>query len=155
MTLQEASTTVDEPRGAVRRTAAAAWDATVTWGQELLGAPAVAGRALSPARASRVKYDEDVLHITLQYPGCDDERMLGILRTRVSWFGRGTSIHKIFSPSLRTVHAAGRRLESTGKIKTKVEPSDDRQVLRFYPNNPVWADVAPKDLSLQELTRVD
>jgi hypothetical protein len=138
MTLQEASTTVDVPRGTFRRTAAAAWDATVTWGQELLGAP-----ALSPAGTVSVKYDDDVLHITLQYPGCDAERMLGILRARVSWFGRGTSIHKIFSPSLRTVQAAARRLESAGKIKTKLDPSEDRQVLRFYPNNPVWADPTP------------
>ena len=88
-----------------------------------------------------MKYDEDVLHIIKQYPGCDDAGVLGVLRARVPWFGHGTLFHKIFRPSLGTVHAAGRRLESAGKIKTKV--SEDRRVLRFYPNNPPWTNLAP------------
>ena len=152
MTLQEASPTVDVPSGMLRRTAAAAWGATLTCGQELLlslqqispSAPAIAGRALSPVPTAEVKYDGDVLHIIKQYPGCDDERVLRILRTRVPWFGRGTLIGKIFRPSLGTVHAAGRRLEGTGEIKTRVDRSAGRQELRFYPNNPVWADLGLK-----------
>ncbi|HLH98506.1 MAG TPA: hypothetical protein VKW08_25640 [Xanthobacteraceae bacterium] len=100
-----------------------------------------AGRALSPApdRICQVKYDGDILHIVEQYPGCDDAHVLAFLCARVTWFGRGTLIHKVFSPSLRTVHAAGRRLEIAGKIKTKVEHSEHRRLLRFYPNTPVWA----------------
>src|SRR5262249_40943425 len=133
-----------------RRTAVAAWSTALKCGQELLltfqqillGAPAITGRALSPTRTAEVKYDGDVLHIIKQYPGCDDERVLGFLRARVPWFGRGPWIDKVFRPSLSTVHAAGHRLGSTGKIKTKVEQSEDRQVLRFYPNNPPWADLA-------------
>jgi hypothetical protein len=122
MTLQQASTTVDVPGGVFGRS------------------PAITSRVLSPVRTAQAKYDGDVLHITMQYPGCDDGRVLGILRARVVWFGRGTLLDRIFAPSLRTVHAAGRRLESAGKIKSKVDQSEDRQVLRFYPNNPVWAD---------------
>jgi hypothetical protein len=49
-------------------------------------------------------------------------------------------IDKVFRPSLGTVHAAGRRLEIAGEIKTKAEPSQDRRALRFYPNNPLWPD---------------
>src|SRR5262249_55930134 len=84
-----------------------------------LGAPANNGRALSPAsdRKARVTYDGDVLHIIKQYPGSSDARVLAFLRARVHWFGRGTLIHNIFRPSLRTVHAAGRRLEIAGEIK--------------------------------------
>ena len=153
MTLQEVSTTVDVPRGAFRRTPAAAWGATLARGQELLlslqqilpGTPATAGRTLSPVRTAKVKYDGDVLHIIKQYPGCDDARVLGVIRARVPWFGRGTFIGKIFRPSLSSVHAAGHRLEGTGKIKTRVDQSADRQVLRFYPNNPVWANLGLKN----------
>jgi hypothetical protein len=46
----------------------------------------------------------------------------------------------VFRPSLTTVHAAGRRLEVAGEIKIKVERSQQREVLRFYPNNPLWPD---------------
>src|SRR5579871_3206630 len=65
--------------------------------------------ALSPVPDSRrqTRYDGDILHIVEQYPGCDDARILAFLCARVVWFGRGTLIHKFFSPSLRTVHAAG------------------------------------------------
>jgi hypothetical protein len=121
------------------------------WAHELLmsfqqiavGAPADPGRALSPApdRKAQVKYDGDILHIIKQYPGCNDARVLAFLRARVHWFGRGTLIHKVFRPSLSTVHAAGRRLEMAGKIKTKVDDSQHHQMLRFYPNTPVWAGV--------------
>jgi len=151
MTLSEASTTVDVSSGASRRTAAAAWGATLARGQELLltlqhislGPPAIAGRALGPGRTAQVKYDGDILHIIKQYPGCDDVGVLGVLRARVPWFGHGTLLHKIFRPSLSTIHAAGRRLESTGEIKTKVDQLGGRQVLRFYPNNPPWINLAP------------
>jgi hypothetical protein len=124
--------------------------ASLRWAQELLmsfqqisvEAPANLGRALSPApdRKARVKYDADVLHIIKQYPGCNDARVLAFLRARVHWFGRGTLIHNVFRPSLSTVHADGRRLEIAGKIKTKVDLSQHRRMLRFYPNNPLWAD---------------
>jgi hypothetical protein len=49
-------------------------------------------------------------------------------------------IDGVFRPSLRTVHAAGRRLEIAGEIKIKAEPSQQREALRFYPNNPLWPD---------------
>ena len=109
--------------------------------QVRVGALANAGRALSPApdRKGQVKYDGDILHIIKQYPGCDDAQVLAFLRTRVHWFGRGTLIHRIFRPSLRTVHAAGRRLETAGKVRIKADPSQRPQSLRFYPNNPFWA----------------
>ena len=129
MTLREVSTTVDASRDAPRRAVAAVWGAALKCGQELLltlqqisrGTPAIAGRARSPVRTTQVKYDGDVLHIIKQYPGCDDERVLEFLRARVLWFGRGTLIDKVFRPSLGTVHAAGRRLEKTGQIKSKVD----------------------------------
>jgi hypothetical protein len=110
--------------------------------QVAVGALANAGRALSPApdRKGQVKYDGDVLHIIEQYPGCNDAHVLAFLRERVHWFGRGTLIHKVFRPSLSTVHAAGRRLEVAGKIKTKVDHSQHHQLLRFHPNTPLWAD---------------
>jgi len=109
--------------------------------QVSVGAPANAGRALSPApdRKALVKYDGDVLHIIKQYPGCNDASVLAFLRARVPWFGRGTLIHKVCRPSLSTVHAAARRLELAGKIKIKVDRSQQRQMLVFYPNNPFWA----------------
>ena len=128
------------------------------WAQELLtsvqqiaaGSPAEAGRAVSgtPERKARVKddatydakYDGDILHIIKQYPGCSDGRVLAFLRARAHWFGRGTLIHKVFRPSLSTVHAAGRRLELAGMIKTKVDHSEHHQALRFYPNNRLWAE---------------
>lgn len=120
------------------------------WAQELLmgvqqvaaGAPVNAGSGLSPApdRKAPVKYDGDILHIIKQYPGCDEARILAFLRARVHWFGRDTLIHKIFCPSLSTVHAAGRRLESAGMIKIKVDRSEHHQALRFFPNNRLWAD---------------
>jgi hypothetical protein len=104
-----------------------------------------ASRVLSPAsdRKGHVKDDGDILHIIEQYPGCDDAQVLAFLCARVAWFGRGTLIHKVFGPSLRTVHAAGRRLEVAGKIKTEVEHSQHRQLLRFYPNTRVWARKPP------------
>ena len=124
--------------------------ASLRWAQELLTSfeqiavwpPAKAGRALSraPDRKPQVKYDGQVLHIVEQYPGCNDACVLAFLRTRVHWFGRDTLVDKIFRPSLATIHAAGRRLEVAGKIKIKVDRSSHRQGLRFYPNNPVWAD---------------
>jgi hypothetical protein len=86
------------------------------------------------------KYDGDIAHIIKQYPGCDDAYVLAFLRTRVHWFGRGTLIDGVLRPSLRTVHAAGRRLEIAGEIKIKAEPSQHRAALRFYPNNPLWPD---------------
>jgi hypothetical protein len=86
------------------------------------------------------KYDGDIAHIIKQYPGCDDAYVLAFLRTRVHWFGRGTLIDGVFRPSLRTVHAAGRRLEIAGEIKIKAEPSQQGEALRFYPNNPLWPD---------------
>lgn len=129
--------------------------ASLRWAQELLAsvqhsaveAPANPGRAISrtPDRQARVtqaraRYDGDILHIIKQYPGCDDAYVLGFLRTRVHWFGRGTLIDGVFAPSLGTVHAAGHRLESAGEIKIKAEPSQQREALRFYPNNPLWPD---------------
>jgi hypothetical protein len=135
MTVQEASTTVDVPSGAFRRTAIAAWGVTWIRGHELL---------LS-VRTAQSKYDGDILHIIKQYPGCDEERVLGILRARVPWLGQGTLLDKIFRPSLGTIRAVGRRLESAGKIKTRVDRSEDRrQLLRFYPNNPPWTNLATK-----------
>jgi hypothetical protein len=123
--------------------------ASLRWAQELLvsvqeisvGAPSSAGRALSPAsdRKVLVKYDGDVLHIIKQYPGCNDASVLAFLRARVHWFGRGTLIHNVCRPSLGTVHAAGRRLELAGKIKIRVDRSQQREMLRFYPNTPFWA----------------
>jgi len=137
MTVQEASTA----GGGVR-----AW----RWVHELLTsvqpivaeAPADAGRALSlvPDRNAQPKYDGDILHIIKQYPGSSDARVLAFLRTRAHWFGRGTLLNKIFRPSLGTIHAAGRRLEAAGMIKTKVDPAEPRRLLRFYPNNRLWAD---------------
>lgn len=105
--------------------------------------PAASGPALSPVsdRKAQANYDADVLHIIKQYPGCNDERVLAFLRARVHWFGRGTVIHRIFGPSLRTVHAAGRRLEIAGEIKTRVD-QPQQQTLRFYPNNRLWADTS-------------
>jgi hypothetical protein len=124
--------------------------ASVRRAQELLAtfqqisveAPANLARAPSPApdRKALVKYDGDILHIIKQYPGCSDSRVLAFLRARVHWFGRGTLINKVFQPSLGTVHAAGRRLEIAGEIKTKVDRSQPPQALRFYPNNPLWPD---------------
>lgn len=110
-------------------------------------APAIFARALSPApnRKALVKYDGDVVHIIKQYPGCSDTQVLAFLCARVHWFGRGTLIDKVFRPALATVHAAGRRLEAAGEIKTKVDPSQDRQGLRFYPNNPLWPDTDAED----------
>jgi hypothetical protein len=137
MTVREASTA----GGGVR---------ALRWAQELLtsfqeiavGTPENAGRAFSPApdRKAQPKYDGDILHIVQQYPGCHDARVLAFLRSRVHWFGRGTLFNKVFRPSLGTVHAAGRRLEIAGMIKTKVDRSEHRQMLRFYPNNRMWAD---------------
>jgi hypothetical protein len=129
--------------------------ASLRWAQELLTsvqhisveAPANPGQAISRApdrqarvKQARAKYDGDILHIIKQYPGCDDAYVLAFLRTRVHWFGRGTLIERVFRPSLTTVHAAGRRLEVAGEIKIKVERSQQREVLRFYPNNPLWPD---------------
>jgi hypothetical protein len=123
--------------------------ASLRWAQELLtgsqqvsvGAPSHAGRALSraPDRKARAKYDGDVLHIIKQYPGCNDASVLAFLRARVHWFGRGTLIHNVCRPSLGTVHAAGRRLELAGNIKIRVDRSQQRDMLRFYPNSPFWA----------------
>jgi hypothetical protein len=114
---------------------------------EAVEAPADLGRAAGRAldreasvKQARVKYDDDILHIIKQYPGGDDAYVLAFLRTRVHWFGRGTLIDKVFRPSLSTVHAAARRLETAGEIKIKAERSQDREALRFYPNNPLWPD---------------
>ena len=109
--------------------------------QVAVGTLANAGRALSPAahRQDQVKYDGDILHIIKQYPGCDDAHVLAFLYARVHWFGRGTLIHKVFRPSLGTVHAAGRRLEAAGKIKTRGDHAQHHEALRFYPNTPLWA----------------
>jgi hypothetical protein len=106
-----------------------------------VGAPANLVRDLVhvPERQAPAKHDGDILHIIKQYPGCDDAQVLAFLRARVHWFGRGTLIHKIFRPSLRTVHAAGRRLEVAGKIRIKADQPQHSQPLRFYPNNPFWA----------------
>ena len=111
--------------------------------QTSVGAPAEYGRVLSlvPNRKAQARYDGDVLHIIKQYPGSGDARVLAFLRTRVHWFGRGTLLNKLFRPSLRTVHAAGRRLEIAGEIKTEVDRSQHRTILRFYPNNRLWADI--------------
>jgi hypothetical protein len=107
--------------------------------QMSVGAPTHLIRDLKRAsdRQAPAKHDGDILHIIKQYPGCDDAQILAFLRARVHWFGRGTLIHKVFRPSLRTVHAAGRRLEIAGKIK--VNQSQHPEMLRFYPNNPFWA----------------
>ncbi len=123
--------------------------ASLRWTQELLiglqqfavAAPSNSDRALSSAsdRTTPVKYDADVLHIIKQYPGCNDASVLAFLRARVDWFGRGTLIHTVCRPSLGTVHKAGRRLERDGKVKIKVDRSQQREVLRFYPNSPFWA----------------
>ena len=133
--------------------------ASLRWAHELLTsvqhgsveASADPGRAISPARdrqagasEARAKYDGDILHIIKQYPGCDDAYVLTFLRTRVHWFGRGTLIDGVFRPSLSTVHAAGRRLETAGEIKIKVERPQQREALRFYPNNPLWPDRGPE-----------
>jgi len=106
-------------------------------------APATAARALSaaPDRKAVVKYEGDVLHIIKQYPGCSDAQVLAFLRARVHWFGRGTLLDKVFRPSLATVHAAGRRLEIAGEIKTKTDGSPPR----FYPNNPLWPDTGTEE----------
>ena len=133
--------------------------ASLRWAQELLTsvqrvsveAPANPGRAVSRApdrqadrqthvKQARATYDGDILHIIKQYPGCDDAYALAFLRARVRWFGRGTLIDGVFRPSLSTVRAAGRRLEIAGEIKVKVERSQQREALRFYPNNPLWSD---------------
>jgi len=89
-------------------------------------------------RKSLAQYDGAVLHIIQQYPGCDDARILAFLRTRVDWFGRGTMIDKLFRPSLRTVHAAVHRLEIAGEIKTNAQQSHRGNMLRFFPNVPIW-----------------
>ncbi|HEY1543854.1 MAG TPA: hypothetical protein VGG01_15695 [Xanthobacteraceae bacterium] len=109
--------------------------------------PANLARVLSPAPDNKavVKYDGDILHIIKQYPGCSDTQVLAFLRVRVHWFGRGTLINNVFRPSFATVHAAGRRLESAGEIKTKKDPSLHRPGLRFYPNNPLWPDTGTED----------
>jgi hypothetical protein len=106
-----------------------------------VGAPAEVVRDLrhAPDRKAPARHDGDILHIIKQYPGCNDAQVLAFLRARVHWFGRGTLIDKVFRPSLRTVHTAGRRLEIAGEIKTKVDQSQHPQLLRFYPNNPFWA----------------
>ena len=95
-----------------------------------------------------MKYDRDILHIIEQYPGCDDARVLAFLRARVHWFGRGTLIHSVFRPSLSTVHAAGRRLKAAGKINSKVDHSEHRQLLWFYPNTLIWADTECREMGL-------
>lgn len=107
--------------------------------QMSVGAPTSLVRDLTRAadRQPPARHDGDILHIIKQYPGCNDAQVLAFLRARIHWFGRGTLIHKVFRPSLRTVHAAGRRLEIAGKIK--VDQSQHPQMLRFYPNNPFWA----------------
>lgn len=126
--------------------------ASLRWAQELLtsvqhsaveapnpgGVVSRASDRQAGVKQARARYDGDILHIVKQYPGCDDAYVLAFLRTRVRWFGRGTLIDGVFAPSLSTVHAAGRRLESAGEIKIKAEPSEDREALRFYPNNPLW-----------------
>lgn len=89
-------------------------------------------------RKSLAKHDGAVLHIIQQYPGCDDARILAFLRTRVHWFGRGTVADKLFRPSLRTVHAAVHRLEIAGEIKTNAQQSHRGNMLRFFPNVPIW-----------------
>jgi hypothetical protein len=93
----------------------------------------------APDRNAPARHDGDILHIIKQYPGCNDAQVLAFLRARVHWFGRGTLIDKVFRPSLRTVHTAGRRLETAGEIKIKADESQHPQMLRFYPNNPFWA----------------
>jgi hypothetical protein len=131
--------------------------ASLRWAQELLTsvqhgsveAPAhlagLIGRVTdrqAGVKQARAKHDGDILHIIKQYPGCDDACVLAFLRTRVHWFGRGTLIDGVFAPSLGTVHAAGRRLESAGEIKVRAEGAEPREALRFYPNNPLWPDTA-------------
>ena len=128
------------------------------WTQELLmsflqvaaGASASAERLriTTPDRKGQVKYDRDMLHIIEQYPGCSDARVLLFLRARVHWFGRGTLIHNIFRPSLGAVHAAGRRLEAAGRIKSREDRSEHRQSLRFYPNTRIWADTQCREPGL-------
>src|SRR5690242_18122304 len=129
--------------------------ASLRWAQELLSGfqqisvegPASLARALSlaPDRKALAKYDGDILHIIKQYPGCSDVQVLAFLRARVHWVGRGTLVSKVFQPSLGTVHAAGRRLELAGEIKTGVDRSQHRQALRLYPNNPLWPDTDTED----------
>jgi hypothetical protein len=106
-----------------------------------VGAPADLVRDLRhvPDPRAPARYDGDILHIIKQYPGCDDAQVLAFLRARVHWFGRDTLIHKLFRPSLRTVHSAGRRLESAGKIRVRADQSQHPGLLRFYPDNPFWA----------------
>jgi hypothetical protein len=121
--------------------------ASSRWAQELqtsfrqasVETPSQRARAAGSAadRKARVTYDHDILHIIEQYPGCTDVRVLAFLRARVHWFGRGTLIDKFFRPSLATVHAAARRLERAGSIKTKADGSP-HQAFRLYPNNPLW-----------------
>jgi hypothetical protein len=115
--------------------------ASLSLQQISVGAPANLVRDLEQAadRKAPAKFDADILHIIKQYPGCDDAQVLAFLRARVHWFGRDTLIHNLFRPSLRAVHTAVRRLESTGKIRTKADRSPQSQMLRFYPNNPFWA----------------
>lgn len=113
--------------------------ASLSLQQISVGAPAhlVRDRGHAPDRQARARYDGDILHIIKQYPGCNDAQVLAFLRARVHWFGRDTLIHNVFRPTLRTVHAAGRRLEIAGKIK--VDQPQRPEGLRFYPNNPFWA----------------
>jgi hypothetical protein len=151
MTVREAST-AGEVATAVPTRGSSTRGASLQWAQGLLASfqqmavavPAIGGRALSPApdRKAQANHDADVLHIIKQYPGCDDVRVLAFLRARVHWFGRATLIHNVFAPSLRTVHAAGRRLEIAGEIKTRVDQSQKPETLRFYPNNRLWADTS-------------
>jgi hypothetical protein len=92
----------------------------------------------SEPRKNLARHDGAVLHIIQQYPGCNDARILAFLRTRVHWFGRGTMVDKLFQPSLRTVKRAVHRLEVAGEIKTNVQQSHEGQMLRFFPNVPIW-----------------
>ena len=113
----------------------------VLFQQVLAAPPADLPRARMPApepRKSLARCDGAVLHIIQQYPGCSDARILAFLRTRIHWFGRGTMVGKLFRPSLRTIHAAVRRLEVAGEIKTNVQESHRGHTLRFFPNVPIW-----------------
>jgi len=116
--------------------------ALLTGFQQILAEPAADPRAaptsVSEPRKSPARCDRAVLHIIQQYPGCNDARILAFLRTRVDWFGRGTMIDRLFRPSRRTVQRAAHRLEVAGEIKTDVQQSHDGQMLRFFPNVPIW-----------------
>ena len=150
MTLREASTAGDASKSAFRGGVVSlrrAQELLANFQQIALLAPPTLTRALGPAagRNTVAKHDGDILHIIKQYPGCSDAQVLAFLRARVHWFGRGTWIGKVFRPSLGTVHAAGRRLDAAGEIKTKVDRSQHHQALRFYPNTPLWSGTATDD----------